>query len=616
MARPSAYVKFVTLWALLTAVKLWLAASLDLFGDEAFYAWEGQHPAWAYSDLPGGTAWLARLGMEVGGYTPLGLRWPFLMMGAAMPWLLARIAARWFGVEAGWRAGILCLLMPLTGTLGILALPDVPLTLATLLCLDAVASLLRARTRGAHALLAVGLALGALSHYRFVVVIGAGLAALLLSAEGRALLRRPATWGVLALGASAWLPLIGWNVAHRGAGVGFQLVERHPWSFHWEGAWFPLVQAVAVTPLLFALLLWAMWQAWRRWRRGESGPWGLLLGVSSLPLFGFFVLGFFADAERTSFHWPLPAWLALMAALPALWPARMRRVWHVAHGLAAGGLLVAFAWLAVAAVPAWRVQSAGLPLYPDNFSGWRELREAVADELATMPPSTRVVADNFMPAAALAFHLGRRDIDVLDHPKNHKHGRAVQLAIWGRVRDSLRVREAPGLLVVEEGAVRPRELLDWYRRICDMVGALPPPATVRVDGGRKRFHLFRLAAGETPADAVCVTPALGWIDRPGRRVVAGEPLLFEGWTMKEGAGVRRVEVLVDGAVVDEAKLGLPRPDVVDFWRGSTDPAQPDLGFRAALPAGALAPGRHRLALRVHGGDGSVEVIAERWLRVE
>ncbi|MFN3902458.1 ArnT family glycosyltransferase [Rehaibacterium terrae] len=618
MARPSAYVKFVTLWALLGAVKLWLAASLDLFGDEAFYAWEARHPAWAYSDLPAGTAWLAWLGMELGGPTPLGLRWPFLLMGAAIPWLLARIAARWFGAEAGWRAGILCLLMPLTGTLGVLALPDVPLTFATLLCLDAIAALLRGRERGAYALLAAGLVLGALSHYRFVVVLAAGLVGLLLVAEGRALLRRPALWGVLALGAAAWLPLGAWNLAHRGAGVGFQLVDRHPWAFHWDGAWFPLVQAVVVTPLLFVLLLWALVQVWRRWRRGEAGPWGLVLGAAGVPLLGLFVLGFFADAERVSFHWPLPAWLALMAVLPALGDGARSWSWswRAAHGLAAAGLLATFVWLAAAAMPTWRSPLADRPLYPDNFSGWRELAVAVAHELDRLSPSTQVVADNFMPAAALAFHLRRRDIGVLDHPKNHKHGRAAQLALWGYVRDSLRERPAPVLLVLEDGAVRPRELVDWYRQVCVLAGPLPPPVTVAVDDGRKRFLLFRLPAGAVPADAPCVTPALGAIDRPGQRVPRGDALVFEGWTMKDGAGVRRVEVLLGGEPVAEAMLGLPRPDVVDFWRGSTDPAQPDLGFRAELPAGSLAPGRYRLALRVHGGDGSVEVVGARWLRVD
>ena len=44
---------FIALWALLLLAKIVLAARLPLFVDEAFYWQEGQHLAWAYSDLPG-----------------------------------------------------------------------------------------------------------------------------------------------------------------------------------------------------------------------------------------------------------------------------------------------------------------------------------------------------------------------------------------------------------------------------------------------------------------------------------------------------------------------------------------------------------------------------------
>ena len=49
---------FIGAWVILTLVKLVVAARLPLFVDEAFYWQEGQHLAWAYSDLPGLTAWL------------------------------------------------------------------------------------------------------------------------------------------------------------------------------------------------------------------------------------------------------------------------------------------------------------------------------------------------------------------------------------------------------------------------------------------------------------------------------------------------------------------------------------------------------------------------------
>ena len=53
---------FLWAWAAVAAIKLLVAVRLPLFVDEAFYWQEGRHLALAYSDLPGLTAWLARLG--------------------------------------------------------------------------------------------------------------------------------------------------------------------------------------------------------------------------------------------------------------------------------------------------------------------------------------------------------------------------------------------------------------------------------------------------------------------------------------------------------------------------------------------------------------------------
>ena len=73
---------FVALWTIVTVVKVAIAARLPLFVDEAFYWQEGQHLAAAYSDLPGLTAWLTRLGVELGGHHVLAVRAPFLLIAA------------------------------------------------------------------------------------------------------------------------------------------------------------------------------------------------------------------------------------------------------------------------------------------------------------------------------------------------------------------------------------------------------------------------------------------------------------------------------------------------------------------------------------------------------
>ena len=98
----------------------------------------------------------------------------------------------------------------------------------------------------------------------------------------------------------------------------------------------------------------------------------LLGAVSTL---GFFVLGFFADNERVSFHWPLPGYLALLVVVPLLlreWsPAWRRATW----GVAAIGTLLMLGYYVAVSSPGLRAQIAGSKYYPENFAGWDALAE-------------------------------------------------------------------------------------------------------------------------------------------------------------------------------------------------------------------------------------------------
>lgn len=597
---------FWVLWTLVLSLKLLVAARLPLFVDEAFYWWEGRHPAAAYSDLPGLTAWLARLGTTIGGEHTLALRAPFLAIAALLPLLVQRIAAREYGMRAGWQAACFALLLPLGGTLGLLALPDAAMALATLLCMDAGARLLR-RVDAATALeLAAGLSIGALSHYRFIAVIGVGFLALLMLADGRRALRDVRTLTAIAIGASAWAPLVFWNVENAEAGLRFQLVDRHPWAFHGDGLWFVAIQALLVTPPLFLALMLAAKRGYRA--HAQATRYFALLG--GLLVLGFFALGFFADTERVSFHWPLPGYFALLPLLPALlaqWPRWARRLTWIAAAL---GLLSMLGYYVAVSVPQVRALSAAQKWYPSNFAGWDELAASVRARRARMPAGTRLIADNFKVAAELGFALRDPRIAVLDHPLNHKHGRAPQLQLWG-LSSAGRADwgDAPVLLVVGASEVEYKNLLDRYQALCAMVGPLPPPQVLNVDHGRQRFLLFAL---DRPRTGACTTPAMAWIDTPESRARIGRRFDLRGWAFKDGVGLDSVEVTLDGRVVAQAHYGLERLDVQAYWARSRDPRQPQVGFTAqvALDAG-VAPGRHWLGLRLRGRDGSVETWSEQ-----
>lgn len=614
--RIDARAVFVALWCAALLLKAVVAARLPLFVDEAFYWQESRHLAWAYSDLPGLTAWLIRLGTTLFGEGTLALRMPFLLLASLVPWLVVRIAAREFGEAMGWVAGVAALLLPLAGTLGLMALPDTAMVVAALLCLDAGARLLRGVGYFAVLELALGLAMGALSHYRFAAVVGVGALALLLLPAGRVALRDPRLWIAIAFGAAAWTPLLAWNFDNAEAGLRFQLVDRHPWAWHWEGAWFIAIQAVVATPLMFAGLLWAGW----RGLRAGSEPVRFIALSGGLVVLGFFALGFFADTERVSFHWPLPGLVALLPLLPVLllrWPRWARALLWAGAGLGVAGVL---GWYALVSVPELRARTAQQKWYPSNFAGWDELADAVSLELAAMPADTVLVADNFKVGAELGFALDDPRIRVLDHPLNRHHGRAPQLRLWGlqlERREDLGGR--PVLLVVGTNDVKFSALLARYQWICARMGALPASRVVNADRGAQRFILARLEAGgaaaaEAPAD--CVTPALAHIDAPAPGASVDGRFSVGGWAVKDVAGIAKVRITLDGEAVAEADYGLENAWLGGFLQGrSKDPALPAVGFQAQVDASGRAPGLYWLGLELVGHDGSVERWSEQPLRI-
>jgi hypothetical protein len=297
----------------------------------------------------------------------------------------------------------------------------------------------------------------------------------------------------------------------------------------------------------------------------------------------------------------LPGYLALLVAVPVVlngWPRWLRRTgWW----LAGAGLALAFSYYLVASSPGLREQLAGDKYYPRNFAGWAPLADEVRKELAGMPPGTRVLAGNFKVGAELGFQLRDPRIEVLRHPLNDKHGRTAQLGLWGLLHDGQ--RDAPMLLVLSPSDQRYRDLLERYHDICAQVGPLPPPRVVSQDHGYQRFLLFKLPAQRI--DGPCVTPAMAWVDAPLQDETVAERMEVRGWAFKDGVGLSRVALSIDGQPVGDAVYGRAR-DITAAWKISTDPQHPHVAFDATLDTRQLAPGKHWLGMTLYGNDGSVE----------
>jgi 4-amino-4-deoxy-L-arabinose transferase-like glycosyltransferase len=500
-------------WTVLLIAKIALAANLAPFGDEAWYWQESRHLASSYSDLPLATAWLIHLGETAFGHSVVAMRAPFLLLGALLPLLMVRLGWRVFDAAAGWCAGLLTLALPLLGTLGIFALPDVPLTFASALALDALERCTRTRMLRDWSLLGLALACAWLSHYRAAMLLLTGLAFLCLTPRGRALWRTPGLWLALAVSCAGLIPLLVFNAEHGWVALGFQLIQRNPWRFHADALVQPIEQALVCTPLFYLLLLWAAWQCLRRIR--DAAPWDIFALCAIVPIVAYFILGCFADDTRFRVHWPLPGYLPLLLALPVLLrkltltrPLRVAML--SAFVLLALGEMLAFTYLAVAAAPGGAVALARVKAFPEHFVGWREVAAETRQLLAQPRYADSVlVADNFMLAAELDFALdGARPVFSLDHPLNVKHGRAPQLALWRRDEAGLReLGTRRVLLVAEPTARRERDRAAWMQSLCARIDDLVPVARLDAYNGRKRYRWFSgaIPIGTTPVNKIPAT---------------------------------------------------------------------------------------------------------------
>ncbi len=82
---------------------------------------------------------------------------------------------------------------------------------------------------------------------------------------------------------------------------------------------------------------------------------------------------------------------------------------------------------------------------------------------------------------------------------------------------------------------------------------------------------------------------------------AGQPTVFDGFGFDAPAQApaKGVDVVVDGKAYGTT-YGAARTDVAHFFKA---PGLVNVGFKAVLPAAALAPGAHTVVVRVVAADG-------------
>lgn len=594
---------------LLFAVRSLLAWYLPLLGDEAFYWQESQHLALSYSDLPPLTAWLIAIGTGVAGNTPIGVRWPFLILGT-LPFLQLWFWALRRGMDSAQARQVawFALFLPLLAVNGVLALPDVPLTVLMLqafITLDRAADSMRWRDW-----LGLGLVLGLalLAHWRAGMLFAAGLVWMSCSGRGRHARRSVKLWSALGLAALLFAPVLLFNADHDWTALRFQLLERNPWQFQLSGFWIIPEQILVLTPALAGVLAAVFVMAWRG---RDQNAWDLLLPATSIALL-YVLLGLFADNQRTRMHWPLPAYLPCLLMVPAVlhrWAqaSALRRICaRLALPLSVLGALCALSLLAAAASTSTRAQSMAAHVIGDSFRGWDGLAEVLAIQRRQQALPNRIIADNFLLGSQLDFALqGQIGVHVLEHPRNRKHGRQTQLSIWSRDQHALIQGDwATAWLFVEVSSRPIADQMTALRALCSQFSSVHWIDEVIEPDSNLRILVAHVGSLSAPDQGDCEIPVLARMDYPGPEqiVAANSPMEISGWALADRVGVDRVSVWFDGQQLGVATLGQPAEHAQRAWPDSRDPNQPLNGFRFTIPASLMAPGPHQLHVQVRSQD--------------
>ena len=598
---------------LLLIVKIWLAWRLDLYSDEIFYWLASTMPALAYSDLPFVTALLAGLGSALDPGNPLATRALFLIGGSCLPAVVYWLTCPYAGRRDARQAAMLSICIPLGGFLGLLAVPDVPMLLFGLLGLGCLERALRTDATAHWLGAGVFMALGLCTHYRFLLYPAAAVLYLLLDGAGHWRKRKIALTAVVA--AMGLLPMLWANLAGNLGSASFYFIERHPWQFATEGLLHVPVQALLVTPPLYALLLYSAWLMFN----AKDTRVNLLLWFSLPHLLAFAVLAPWADADSTTQHWPLPGYFPLLVFAPEAlrrmrrWLARRWRESGAAAAQAIPAIGFTGALLALAGIGSQSWQTRLQPLLgagvlSEKMAGWQEFA-AYSGQLLRADFSSRpvIVTDNYYTAVQLQY-AGITPISyTLDRDKAVRDGRYRQLAHWGLTGEFLRERAGePLLFITEDSTLNVEQKHEMIARACGLTDALEQIDQLSLFEGEKLFSYYRgraIVPPAAPAAAPCPYPPRAWIDQPAPGARLSGTTVISGWAYNEDLGVERVLLYLDGANVAELEYGLPRPDVAAVRTTESDPNQPNLGFQSAIDTNEFAPGRHVLAIQIIDSRG-------------
>ena len=595
-----------------------LALLLDLYSDEVFYWQASAYPALAYSDLPFLTSLMAGIGASLDPGNPFTVRILFLVMGSCIPFLIYWLSIPITGKQQAFESAALSLCLPLLGSLGLLAVPDVPLIFFGILSIGFFERALR--TNQTNFWLATGLfvALGFCTHYRFILYPASAILFLLFFNPVRRQWKNPKLGLAFIIASVGLIPILWFNITYELDSVTFYFVDRHPWQFEPSGLFHIFKQAGIVSPPLYLLFLLTIYLLCKKAKKNEA-PAALLLSFSLTNLLVYFLLAPWSDTTSTSIHWPLSGYIPLVVFLPEslrwvhnkLEKSRgIKSANLIATSIPAAGLIGTFAALIGVGSQAFQTplqDLIGNEILSNKMAGWSEFAEKtngiLGDEFSSAAPV--IITDNYYTAAQLEFAGVSKNVYTLDQDKAVNDGRFRQYQIWERHQANLNQRIGETALFITENSTLTQ--IDKYNVLgvmCRHSNNVSFIQELSLFNGDKSFSYYivdELIDSVNPSAKrafPCPYPAAAWIDAPTPNQQINNISTISGWAYNEDVGIDEVQVLMNDKVMTNVAYGVFRGDVVEAMQVKTDPNAPELGFRVELDTRAFENGLYELELNL------------------
>jgi hypothetical protein len=431
---------FLLLLAATLAFRLWLAWTMPITGDEAYFYWWGKVPDWGFYDHPPMVGWWLALLLALAD-AEWWLRLPAVLLPGTISLGVAWLLGGW-GIRHHWLAAGAFLLLP-ASVWNVFITTDTPLAYFSFF--SALAFLRAARDDDPRLYLLAGALLGLafLSKY-FAVLLGVAYFA---HAAWRPTRKKLVG---LALLAAAALPFVAinawWNWGHCWANLMFNLYNRHESAgLSWKT---PLLYAAMMLYLLTPPVFWLLWRRRARVvalaRRSEMRA---LLCIGLAPLLLFAAL---SPVRVVGLHWVL-SFLPFVMILLALSceEGAFRRVTGFLAGCAALHVL-GIGVIASLPLETWKETRLydGIVLTFDSHELLRLLRPYETDYV--------FASDGYSNAVTLAYNA-RRYLPVFGEGSSH--------ARHDDILTDFRPLEGGNILILRKSAPEPGDYAGYFREV-------------------------------------------------------------------------------------------------------------------------------------------------------